>query len=181
MTESEATFRKMIERDPHHAPAHYELGLVLARDPMRLREAEASYRKAMELEPSAAQYVYRLGLLLHEELHRPDEAEAAYRRAIALAPEDPFFYGGLISLLVGQSRRAEALPFSEKMRALLGAAENWYGLATLDAILGNTAPALEYLRKAARETNFDSGWARNDPDLSSIRDDPRFEAVLGHM
>ena len=91
---------------------------------MRLREAEASYRKAIELEPNAAQYVYRLALLLHEELHRPDEAEAAYRRAIALAPEDPFFYGGLISLLVGQSRRAEALLFSEKMRALLGAGQN---------------------------------------------------------
>ena len=181
MTESEATFRRAIELDPHNAPVHYNLGLLLARDPMRLTEAEASYRNAIALEPDTAQYVYRLALLLHEELGRPDEAEAAYRRAIALAPEDPFFYGGLISLLVQQSRPADAFPFSEKMRALLAAAENWYGLATLEAILGNTEPAMEYLRKAAREGKLDPRWARSDPDLSSIRNDPGFDELLGQL
>lgn len=181
MTESEATFRKTIERDPRNATAHYNLGLLLARDPLRLREAEASYRKAITLEPRNAQYIYRLALLLHEDLHSPQDAEAAYRRAIALAPEDPFFYGGLISLLVQQSRPAEAFLFGEKMRALLDAGQNWYGLATLEAILGNIEPAIEYLRKAAQEGNFDPRWARNDPDLSSIRDDRRFEEIIGPL
>ena len=66
------------------------------------------------------------------------------------------------------------------MRALLVVSENWYGLATLDAILGNIEPAIEYLRRAALKINFDRQWARSDPDLSSIRDDPRFDEILGN-
>jgi tetratricopeptide (TPR) repeat protein len=181
MTDSEATFRKAIELNPHRATAYYNLGLFLAQDTVRVSEARAAYRKAIELEPNNARFVYRLALLLHENLHSLGEAEIAYRQAIALAPDDPFFYGGLISLLVQQSRRAEALPFSEKMRMLLVASENWYGLATLDAILGNIEAAMEYLRQAAREANFDRQWARNDPDLSSIRNDPRFDEIIGHL
>jgi Flp pilus assembly protein TadD len=181
MTENEATFRKAIELNPDSVTAYYNLGLLLAQDPVRVSEAEAAYRKAIELEPTNARYVYRLALLLHENLHNLGEAEVAYRQAIALAPEDPFYYGGLISLLVQQSRRAEALPFSEKMRALLRASENWYGLTTLESILGNMDLAIEYLRQAARQMKFDRQWARNDPDLSTIRDDPRFDEIIGHL
>jgi tetratricopeptide (TPR) repeat protein len=181
MSESEATSRKMIEINPHSAIDYYNLGLLLAQDLARVSEAEAAYRKAIELDPNNARYIYRLALLLHENLHRLEEAEIAYRQAIALAPDDPFFYGGLISLLVQQSRRTDALPLSEKMRAILGASGNWYGLATLDAILGNTESAMKYLRQAVREANFDRQWARNDPDLSSIRDDPRFDEIVGGL
>jgi len=179
MTENEDTFRRAIELNPHDAPAYYNLGLLLAQEPARVSEAEAAYRKAIELDPGNTRYIYRLALLLHENLHHLKEAEIAYRQAIALAPDDPYFYGGLISLLVQQSRQADALPFSEKMRALLSASENWYGLATLDAILGNSGAAIEYLRQAAREANFDPQWARNDPDLSSIRHDPGFDEIVG--
>ena len=178
MNESEDTFRTAIELNPQNALAYYKLGMVLAQDPTRLREAEAAYQKAIELEPNNAQYIYRLGLLLHENLYRLREAEIAYRQSIALAPEDPFFYSGLISLLVQQSRQAEALPFSGKMRAMLSATENWYGLAALDAILGNTEAAIEYLRHAARDVNFNRHWARDDPDLSSIRNDLRFDEIV---
>jgi tetratricopeptide (TPR) repeat protein len=181
MTESEATFRKAIELDPLSARTHYNLGFFLAQDPKRVSEAGAAYRKAIELEPTNPLYIYRLALLLHENLHSLKEAEIAYGQAIALSPEDPFFYGGLIRLLVQQNRPAEALPFSEKMRALLVAGENWYGLATLEAILGNVEAALEYLTQAAGEAKFDRQWARNDPDLLSIRDDPRFDEIIGSL
>ena len=181
MTESEATCRKAIERNPQSATAYYNLGVLLAQDPVRLREAERAYRKASELEPGNARYVYRLALLLHEDLHSMQDAEITYRQAIALAPEDPIFYGGLISLLVQQSRRDEALPFSVKMRAALSASRNWYGLAVLDAILGNIESAMKYLGQAAQDVNFDRQWARIDPDLSSIQDDPRFDEILGPL
>jgi len=181
MSESEDTFRKAIEDNPENAFAHYHLGMLLAQDPRRLREAEAAYRTAIALEPNNAQYIYRLGLLLHENLHRLEDAEIAYRQAIAVAPDDPFFYSGLISLLVQQSRQAEAMTFSEKMWAMLSATENWYGLAALDAILGNTEAAIGYLRQAAYNVNFNRHWARNDPDLSSIRNDPRFDEIIGSL
>jgi Flp pilus assembly protein TadD len=179
MTENEDSLRKAIELNPYRAIAYYKLGLLLSQDPSRITEVEAAYRRAIELEPNNTQYMYRLGLLLHENLHRFDEAETAYRQAIELAPEDVFYYSGLISLLVLESRRSEALELSIKMRAMLNASKNWYGLATLDAILGNVEAAMDYLRQAAGEVNFNREWARNDPDLASIRKDPRFNEIVG--
>ena len=179
MTEEEAAFREAIERNPHSPIAYYNLGVWLAQDPSRAGEAEAAFRKAIELAPDNARYIYRLGLLLHENLHRFQEAEIAYRTAIALAPDDVFYYGGMISLLVLESRRSEALALSIKMRAMLKASRNWYGLATLDAILGNHEAAMRYLRQAAGEATFDPHWARKDADLASIRNDPRFDEIVG--
>ena len=181
MIEDEAAFREAIELNPDSAIAYYNLGSLLSQDPSRASEAEAAYRKAIELEPNSARYVYRLGLLLHENLHRFEDAEIAYRQAIDLAPDDVFYYGGLISLLVLESRNSEALALSTTMRAMLNASKNWYGLATLDAILGNTEEAMGYLRQAAGEANFNRQWARNDPDLASIRNDPRFDEIVGHL
>jgi isopentenyl phosphate kinase len=171
--------RQAMDADLHSATGYYNQGLLLAQDTARAGEAETAYRKAIELEPDNARFVYRLGLLLHENLHRFAEAEIAYRRAIELAPEDAYPYGGLISLLVQQSRRSEALALSLKMRAALSASENWYGLAALEAVLGNVEAAIENLRQAASQANFDRQWAKSDPDLASIRDDPRFAEITG--
>jgi Flp pilus assembly protein TadD len=179
MTENESTFRRAIELNPYSPFAYYNLGLFLSQDSSRVSEAEVAYRKAMELEPNNPQYIYRLGLLLHENLHRFEEAETAYRHAIELAPDEAFYYGGLISLLVLESKRAEALPFSIKMRSLLNANQNWYGLAALDAVLGNTEAAIGYLKQAVGVENFNGEWARNDPDLAAIRSDPRFDEIVG--
>ncbi len=179
MTDDEAAARNAIELAPHNAAGWYSLGLLLAQDPARAREAEAAQRKAIALEPNNARYVYRLGLLLHENLQRYEEAEAAYRHAIDLAPDDPFCYSGLVSLLIQQNRRADALAVVEKMRALLSAGEQWYGLAALDSLLGNIDAAIEFLKKAAREDNFNRTWATRDPDLELIRSDPRFGAIVG--
>jgi Flp pilus assembly protein TadD len=179
MTQSETACRKAIELNPQNAIAYYDLGMLLAQEPGRVKEAEAAHRKAIELEPQNSRYIYRLALLLHENLHRVVDAEIAYRKAIELAQDDPFLYGGLIGLWVQQSRRSEALLLSEKMRELLEASENWYGLATLEATLGNSDAAIEYLRQAAHDARFDRQWARDDPDLSSVRDDPRFDEIIG--
>jgi tetratricopeptide (TPR) repeat protein len=78
-----------------------------------------------------------------------------------------------------QPRRPEALALAAQMRALLTAAELWYGLATLNALLGNTDAAIEHLRQAANQGKIDREWARIDPDLASIRHDPRFGEIVG--
>ena len=176
--DDETDLRKGIEQNPQNAKAYYDLGYLLAQNPARASEAEIAYHQAIALEPNNAKYVYRLGLLLHDHLHRFGEAEIAYRRAVELA-WSPFYYGGLISLLVQQSRRSEALALSIKMQAMLSASETWYGLATLDAILGNADAAFESLRKAISANKIDREWARNDPDLASVRSDSRFDEIIG--
>jgi Flp pilus assembly protein TadD len=181
MPEDATAARRAVEAEPHNANAYYNLGFLLARDPAQVNEAEAALRQAIELEPNNARYVYRLGLVLQEKLHRFEKAEIAYRRALELAPDDPYYYSGLVNLLVQQSRRGEVLTLAETMRSLLNVGEHWYGLAVLDAILGNVDVALDHLRKAARQENFPREWARIDPDLDSIRADPRFDEIVGSL
>ena len=55
-----------------------------------------------------------------------------------------------------------------------------YNLACLDALEGDRETALERLRQAAA-----AGWARarifDNPDLHSLRGDPRFEALVAEV
>jgi hypothetical protein len=39
--------------------------------------------------------------------------------------------------------------------------------------------AIEHLRRAAQSEKFDRAYAKRDPDLEWIRDDPRFKEILG--
>ncbi len=178
MTDDESSLRLALALDPSDAQAYFNLGRILARDALRRSEAETAFLRAIQLQPSNPHFIYRLALLLHEHLNRHVEAETAYRRAVDLAPQEPYFYGGLICLLVQLSRRSDALVLADKMRELLIAKDNWYGLATLDAILGNTEAAITNLHKAAQSQGFNAAWAKIDPDLASLQDDPRFNAIV---
>ncbi len=54
-----------------------------------------------------------------------------------------------------------------------------YNLACAEALLGEKDEALGHLRQAVAEHPSYAEYAREDGDLSSIRDDPRFVAIVG--
>ncbi|HVI69948.1 MAG TPA: hypothetical protein VM656_00500, partial [Pyrinomonadaceae bacterium] len=58
-------------------------------------------------------------------------------------------------------------------------ADDWYALACLESISGNVDAAIENLEHLSRSETFNRQWARIDPDLEWIRDDPRFVAIVG--
>jgi hypothetical protein len=51
----------------------------------------------------------------------------------------------------------------------------------LESIAGNVEAALEHLEKALKTRPGLRAWARRDPDLAFIRDDPRFRVLVGEM
>ncbi len=53
-----------------------------------------------------------------------------------------------------------------------------FNLACVEALLGEPDPALEHLRAALAERPALGQPAREDPDLESLRGDPRFEELL---
>ncbi|HEY7605065.1 MAG TPA: AraC family ligand binding domain-containing protein [Gaiellaceae bacterium] len=54
-----------------------------------------------------------------------------------------------------------------------------YNLACAEAMLGEADDALEHLRQAIDARPEAAEWARDDADLASLRDDPRFAELLG--
>jgi hypothetical protein len=60
-----------------------------------------------------------------------------------------------------------------------------YNLACTHALLGNREAALDWLRRSLDQSGTSPGelrrekdWAARDPDLGSLRDDPRFAALV---
>ena len=53
-----------------------------------------------------------------------------------------------------------------------------YNVACLYALEGEADRAISCLEKASRAGFAHPEWIRNDPDLDSIRDDPRLQALL---
>ena len=54
-----------------------------------------------------------------------------------------------------------------------------YNVACLYALEGVTDKALEALEQALGAGFGDRAWIANDPDLASLRDNPRFQALFG--
>ncbi len=93
---------------------------------------------------------------------------------------------GSACLGLGQAERARAAfalaldAFEQRLR--LGADEPFtrYYAACVHARRGETGAALDCLEKAAREARpFTIERARIEPELASLRDEPRFRALLG--
>ena len=56
-----------------------------------------------------------------------------------------------------------------------------YNLACSLAILGQTDPALDALERAVRRGYADVEYLLGDPDLESLRREPRFQEIVGRL
>ena len=56
-----------------------------------------------------------------------------------------------------------------------------YNVACLYAVAGRTERALECLEEALAMGFGNRAWLERDPDLDSVREEPRFHAVLERM
>ena len=109
-----------------------------------------------------------------------DEALDAYRVATTLAPDDGhnFHMLAFAALRAGDTGLAtkawgQALDLGYNKPTML------YNLACAAALSGETDDALGFLAKSAAAGFEDYELMKEDPDLDPIRDDPRFDAVLG--
>jgi tetratricopeptide (TPR) repeat protein len=56
--------------------------------------------------------------------------------------------------------------------------DDWYSLAALESLSGNTDAAIQHLKQAVQEDEFDRMWALVDPDFETIRDRPSFREIV---
>ena len=103
---AEEGLRLALADDPGYAPAHGNLGYLLARRG-QLEQAEAAYRRCLDLDPHLAEIELNRGAVLAR-MKRLQQAEAAYRRAIALRPALPSAWSNLGACYAGMQREGEA-------------------------------------------------------------------------
>jgi tetratricopeptide (TPR) repeat protein len=174
--EAIATFQRAAELAPNNAGFHNDLGiahLFLG----QYEEAIAAFQRAITLEPENSHFHHNLGRAHHAQ-GRCKEAIVAYRRALQLAPGDTAIHIGLAGayrcltdLAKWQHHLTEAQQATRPY--------DQYNLARLESIAGNVDTALAHLAKAFEQEQGLRTWARRDPDLDFIRDDPRFRELVG--
>ncbi|MFO0981191.1 MAG: hypothetical protein U1E76_05465 [Planctomycetota bacterium] len=162
---------------PTSAPADStEARLELERD----REAEAA--EAADPVQQETDELVRQGIDAVN--HRNDYANAVeiLSRAIALDPfeNQAFFYRGVAHHFLKHyiEAMADFTTAAEHSSAGPVRTTSLYNIACGHAVLGNSGHAFEYLEKAFSEGFRNFVQMREDPDLTSIRGDPRFEDLM---
>jgi serine/threonine protein kinase/Flp pilus assembly protein TadD len=181
---AEKEFVEAIRLDPRSYDATYLYGRC-AFSQGKMEEAAGLFRKASELDPAEYQAMNLLALCLHG-LGRHDEAKLVSRSAlerterhIALHPDDAraHYLGSHALHNLGEDERA----LSWAARALeIDPSENStiYNVACLYVQLGDNDRAFDLLETAVRNGFGQKEWIENDPDLTPLRDKPRYKALL---
>jgi TolB-like protein/Tfp pilus assembly protein PilF len=168
---------RALELDPFSRALNAHKGWILyfAR---RFEEARLQLEKTVQMDSSFALAVYFLGLTL-EQLGRYPEAIAALHRSVELSAGHP---GGLCGLshayaLSGDNQQASVVK-DELLEMAKRRHVSPYFIAVAFAGIGDNDRAFDYLEQSFQER---SGWMVHlaiEPQLDSLRSDPRFGALV---
>ena len=131
---------------------------------------------AIKLEPTNADFWHSKGNALRA-LGRHEDAQESYEKAIELDPEDPTIRTSLAALYRKLGRKTECAEQCELARQFIKN-QIEYNRACFEAVCGSADEALNLLRTALENKQVHPHWARQDPDLEFLHDDPRFRALL---
>jgi serine/threonine protein kinase/Flp pilus assembly protein TadD len=182
--EASQEFERAMELDAmlYEAPWYYARSLQAQGN---FERAVVLYGRAAELRVDDYQALV-FAATCYRSLGRLDEAHVAARRGIAAAER-------ALAINAGESR---ALSLGAAELQFLGEsarAEEWarravqsdptnplmlYNIGCLYALAGNRGLALDHLERAMELGMRNRDWLMTDPDLNSLRDDPRFAALL---
>jgi TolB-like protein/Flp pilus assembly protein TadD len=182
LDEAEKEFETALKLEPNqfvacyfYARACYQQGKL--ERAARLFERACQVRENHDARFFAAQSYTALGMT--------EEAEAAYRRAIPVVEKhvelNPDDARALTIGAVAHSRLGEHQAGLEWAARALAVdptdAGVCYNVACHYAVEGEIDKAIDCLEDAARAGFAHRDWIENDPDLDSVREDPRFKAL----
>ncbi len=146
----------------------------------RLEENGAGPAQLKNVRSLRSSALVSLAVNANVKLGDPERALGYYERAYELR-QDEFMRVLLACYRARSGRQAEARAL---LREVKPGPQVYYNLACTHALLGERERALDYLEKELLENHLSPGslerqkeWARGDPDLAGVRDDPRFERL----
>jgi len=178
--DAQASLKKAIAMDPTVGEAWAMLGRIEA-DKKNYDAAIENLDKAIALMPDDAESHFQLGKARLAK-HDAAAAIASLTRAVELNPGNGWAWNSLAYAYMEAKQPAKAaesfehvLPFAPKNPGLL------YNTACAYALAGNAGKALDLLDRAVAEGYKDKPGMIADPDLGSVRADPRFVEILKRL
>ena len=163
------------------SPAVYGMRGLLLICARRYDEAIQQTRKGLEMHPQVIGAQNLLGRAYVQKGMLP-QAVAEFNKAEELGVRRAHWAASLAELYVKSGRRAEAekmlATWSSRPAQEFGHAES---MAMIYAGLGRKDEAFQWLDQAYREHWGRLPWIKIEPEYDSLRDDPRFSALLNKM
>jgi TolB-like protein/tetratricopeptide (TPR) repeat protein len=165
-----AALRRAVSLDPLSRNQHRALGDALS-NVRRYSEAIAAYREALTIDPEDSQSYVNIGI----NYFSLGDLQSA-RSWCEAKPANPYSPACLAVVYDKLGRHSDAEAALAKFTASSGDSFP-YVHALVDATLGNTAKALEWLEKAMRFRDPFVEQLKVDPFLDPLRKEPRFQAI----
>ncbi len=182
--EAAVAFEAAIERNPQLWEAYWLYGRMRFAQGLAA-DAERLWEKAMAVRPEDYQVPILISMV-YEARGRPQDVEATQWKGIELArrqlARDP---GDLRAMylcagaLVQRGRREEGLRLLDRVLSVArGDPSVLYNAACVYARAGKREEAIAALQECVRAGWYNRDWMAHDSDFDSIRDDPRFRAMI---
>ncbi|PYO34658.1 MAG: hypothetical protein DMD37_02730 [Gemmatimonadetes bacterium] len=184
--EADEQFAAALRLDPRSYEAEYYCARN-CRAQGRLQEAAEHFAQAGALRPDDYQTLAMLAST-YAGLGRPEDSSKAQRQALELAercvkldPDDAraLYLGAVALSATGEKTKARewakrAVAMDPDDSAVL------YNVACVYALLGLADSAIDCLEQAVKNGFGHWEWVAHDPDLDSLRQHPRFQALQPH-
>jgi TolB-like protein/Flp pilus assembly protein TadD len=185
--EAEREFETAMKLDPKLFEAAYWYGRALEAEG-RFSEAAKMYERAQVLRPEDYQAPSFLAQA-YKALGMTEESAAADRRSVRLMeerlelnPSDARAANLLAATYANFGDEAKALEYAERSLAIdPDDAMLLYNVCCTYTLLGRNDEAIACLERAVDKGFGHREWLDHDPDLNSLRQNPRFQAIMRGM
>ena len=185
LEEAERGYRKALELNPDLYEARYFYGRLLFPQ-KRWSELIEQWERALEIDPEEYQCsclvvaVYRdLGWTAEQRRPALERAKQRVAAFVVRHPESPRAYYLGSGILFELGERDEGMKYVARALSVDPADPGvHYNVACTLAIAGERDRALHHIERAIDLGFVGMNWLSNDPDLISLRDEPRFKAAI---
>jgi tetratricopeptide (TPR) repeat protein len=135
-------------------------------------------KKAIEMDPNFPRTHFRLGLV-YQSQRLNDQAIQEYQKAIRLSDDNPYYQASLANAyaLSGHMNELDSMLKSLSSRSAHQHVPA-FAFALIYAGMNDKNAAFQWLSKTPGDHSTSMAFAKVDPQLASLRSDPRFASVV---